>query len=134
MAIINTLALAATLTPALDVGTHHQKRSVVVPAAGVANGDLIELQTFNRAGTLVKVDLAVSATLGAGATVKLAVGDGTTNVDITGATTAGGASKVNGNTIGPVDYAAGSKLYAIVGGANVSASATLRYDLLRQAS
>lgn len=134
MATNTALALAAVLQPQLDVGAFHVQKSFAIPATVGANGDLVKLMTFGRAGTIVKFDAALSATLGANATMKFAVGDGTTNVDLTSATTAGAASKVNGNTIGPIDYAAGASLYAIIGGADVSAAATLKVNLLQSLS
>jgi hypothetical protein len=132
MAIITSLAKAATTRPVLDVGPYGLKDSFALTATISDNADVIELFSFPRAGTVYTANLAISATLGASATMKLVVGDGTTNVDLTTATTAGGASKVNGTTVGPISFAAGAKVYLLNGGADVSAAATATTHLLVQ--
>lgn len=123
MAKITTLATPATLTPGLDVGPSWLKKKIAVDSTTADSGDVIELLTFQKAGTIHLAHIEASATLGAGCTVKLAVGDGDTNVDVTAATTAAQASKVFGSN--PVEFAAGAKLYAVVGGADIAASANI---------
>lgn len=132
MSIVSTLALAATLTPQIEEGAYLVKETYAIASGAADSGDLIELMTFGRAGTIIKADASVDGTLGAGCTVKLAVGDGTTDTDVTGATTAAAASKVNGNTIGPVHFDTGAKLFAVVAGADIAAAANLAVNLLIQ--
>jgi hypothetical protein len=130
MAVINTLAVPAVVTPNLDVGVYPVRHTYSVPASGIASGDLVRLITFQRAGVLHQVNGATSASLGTSATIKLAVGTDGSTTDVTGASTAGSAQKINGNTIGPIAFAAGDSLYGIIGGANVTAAANLTVDLL----
>lgn len=130
MAIYSTVAVPANVTPNLDVGVYPVRHTFALPASGVADGDLVKLITFQRAGVLHQVNGATSATLGASATLKLVVGDGTTNVDVTGASTAGSAQKINGNTVGPIAFAAGASLYGLVAGAALGSAANLTVDLL----
>lgn len=130
MAIIRKYALAAVLTPTLDVGPHWVTRKQPVINADAAITDVIELLTFEKAGTIFRANLAISATLGAGCTAKLVIGDGTTNVDVSLVTTAGAASKVTGNDT--VEFVAGAKLFVLIAGAGITAAATIRADVLVQ--
>jgi hypothetical protein len=123
MAKVTTLALAPTLTPTLDVGPHWVTHKIAVVNGTAAQNDVIELLTFGKAGTIHLSHIETSATLGASATAKLVVGDGDTNVDVGGATTAGSAQKVFGSN--PVAFAAGAKLYALIAGAGITAGANI---------
>lgn len=134
MAIITTHLLASVLTPLVEVAAHILRRSVTFAATGIANGDNVQLLTIGRNCRLFNSFLVTSATLGAGATLQLQRNRGGTRVNLTAATTAGGASVVNGDTIGPVDLQSGDIIEALVGGANVAASATVSVDLLVQSA
>lgn len=131
MATNSLYAIPAVLTPGLDVGPSVLTiKQTLATTAPVQSGDLILLATFPKAGRAFGAYLNVKATLGTSCTLKLSVGDGSSNVDLTGATTAGAASKVNGNTIGPIDFAAGANLYATIGGAAITAGAAIEVDVL----
>jgi hypothetical protein len=94
----------------------------------------VPIITVPRAGRIIDADIAQSATLGAGCTVKLALyRAGALVRDLTVATTAGAASYVNANTLGPnVDALAGDEIVIVVGGANVGAAATITADVQLQ--
>lgn len=131
MAIVTKLALAAALTPQNNASVFSITKNYPVKSGDAASGDVVELMTFNRAGTIFGASIGQSATLGASATVKLAIGDGTTNVDLTAATTAATASTGRATaTQVPVRFTAGQKLYAVVGGAAITAPANLQLDLV----
>lgn len=130
MAVITSIAVPATVMPQLDVGVYPVRHVFSISSTLADSGDLVKLFTFQRAGVLHQVNGATSATLGASATIKLAVGTDGSTTDVTGATTAGSAQKINGNTVGPIAFAAGDSLYGIIGGADVSSAATLTVDLL----
>lgn len=138
MAILTTYLLASTVTPQLDVGAYinTQKRNLNNLAANGSaypqNGDNVQVLTIQRNARLLNSHVVAKATLGAGATVKLQRNRAGARVDLTVATTAGGASVVNSATIGPLDLLAGDIIELLVGGANVSAAADVEIDLLLQ--
>jgi hypothetical protein len=132
MATVSKHLLASTLTPIVDVSTYHLTRKVALASGDASNGDNIQLATILRGGRLFTSHLRTSGTLGAGATLKLQRNRGGTRVDLTGATTAGGASYVNGSAIGPLDVQAGDIIEALVGGANIAAAADIEVDLSLQ--
>ena len=133
MARIATLLLASTVTPLLDVGLYNLNRTVNVPAAGIANTDHVPLLTIGRNGRIVGAFMNVAATLGAGATVTLALYRNNVLVrNLTGASTAAAASVVNGSALGPVDALAGDEIVLVVGGANITAAAAVSVDVQLQ--
>jgi hypothetical protein len=66
MARYAALLLASTITPILDTGMYNLNRSVVLPAAGISNGDYVPVATVQRNGRIVGSKMNISATLGAG--------------------------------------------------------------------
>ena len=133
MARIATLLLASTLTPVLDIGVYNVQREVVFPATVIANTDHVPLFTIQRDGRLTAADINTSATLGAGATVQLALYRNNVLVrNLTAATAAGAAGYGNSNALGPINVLAGDEICAVVGGANVTASATITADVRLQ--
>jgi hypothetical protein len=133
MARVATYLLAAIATPCLDTGVYNVRRDVAMPNAGASNGDTVPILTIPRAGRLTACDLSVSATLGAGCTVKLALYRAGASVrDLTIATTAAAAGFVNSGTLGPIDVLAGDEITMVIGGANVGAAATLTTDIRLQ--
>jgi hypothetical protein len=123
MATIKKFALIPSLTPSLDVGPYWVKRTIDVNSGDAASGDLVELLTFQRDGTAHLSQLHVSASLGAATTVKLAVGDGTSNKDLTAASAAGNVANVFGSSMVPIK--AGDKLYAVVAGGGIGSAAQI---------
>ena len=134
MARVTTFLLASTLTPILDTGVYNVRRDSAFPAAGgPASGDYCPLFTVPRNGRIIDADIAQSATLGAGCTVKLALYRAGASVrDLTVATAAGAAAYANANTLGPIDALAGDEVVVVVGGANVAAAATVTADVQLQ--
>jgi hypothetical protein len=109
--------------------SHHQK--VISVVSGDANsGDNIEVTTFKETGFLHRVSVRQSASLGASATAAAQHFDGTTHTALTGATTAGSASKVDSdsNANVPIAIKAGDKLELNIAGANITATANLTVD------
>ena len=115
----------------LDTGVYNVRRDAAMPAAGgPSNGDYCPLFTIQRNCRIVDADIAQSATLGAGCTVKLALyRAGALVRDLTVATAAGAAAYANNNTLGPIDALAGDEVVVVVGGANVAAAATVTGDV-----
>jgi hypothetical protein len=133
MARVATFLLASALTPILDVGLYNVRRDAAFVNGSAANGDYVPLFTVQRNGRIVDADIAQSATLGAGATVKLALYRGGAAVrDLTVATAGGAAGYANANTLGPIDCLAGDEVVVVVGGANVTAAATVTADVQLQ--
>lgn len=133
MARVATYLLASTVTPTLDTGVYNVRRDVAMPNAGANNADTVPIITIPRAGRIIDADLAVSASLGAGCTVKLSLyRAGAAVRDLTIATTAAAAGYVNANTLGPIDVLAGDEITIVVGGANVGAAATITADIQLQ--
>lgn len=130
MARIASLLLASALTPMLDVGLYNVRRDAALTNGIANNGDYIPLFTVQRNGRLTGAGLSVSATLGAGATIKLALyRAGVLVRDLTIATTAAAAGFVNSATLGPIDALEGDEIVIVVGGANITAAATATADV-----
>lgn len=132
MADVKTYLLASTLTPMIDVGAYMVTQKLTIASGAANNADSIQLLTIQRAARLGSSHLRTLATLGASATVKLQRNRAGVRVDLTTATTAGGASLVNSSTIGPVDLQAGDVIELLVGGANITGAAGVEVDLLLQ--
>lgn len=130
MARYAALLLASTLTPILDVGMYDLNRLVTLPATGISNGDYVPVATVQRAGRVVGAKMNVAGTLGAGAIVQLALYRvGVLVANLTGATTAGGASIVNSASLANVAAQAGDEIVLVVSGANITASSTADIDV-----
>lgn len=130
MARISTLALAATLTPALDTGIYNLPLKAALTNGVAANGDQITLATIQRPGRTQGCKLNVPATLGAGATVQVIVTRaGAQIATLTPASTAAAASVVSGASVANVNLQAGDLIELLVGGANIAAAATVEVDL-----
>lgn len=132
MTVKTGFLLASVLTSIVDVGTYHLTRKIAVVSGDANNGDNIQLLTIQRGGRQFSAHLRHDATLGASCTLKLQLNRAGVRTDLTVATTAGGASYVNGGTIGPVDLVAGDIIEALVGGANIAASANIAVDISLQ--
>jgi hypothetical protein len=102
----------------------------VAAADGINSGDNIEVTTFVETGFLHRVSVRQSASIGASATAAAQHFDGTTHTALTGATTAGAASKVDSDSSANVPMAIkpGDKLELNIAGANIAATATLTVD------
>jgi hypothetical protein len=133
MARIVTYLLASTATPILDTGVYNIRKDTAMPNAGANNGDTVPIITLQRNGRIIDADIAQSATLGAGCTVKLSLyRAGALVRELTVATAAGAAAYANANTLGPIDGLAGDEVTIVVGGANVGAAATITADVQLQ--
>lgn len=130
MARIATLLLASVLTPMIDVGSYNVKRAAALTNGIAANGDYIPLFTLQRDGRIIGSKLAVSATLGAGAVVTLALYRAGVLVQLlTAASTAAAASVATGVAVANVDALAGDEIVLVVSGANITAAATATADV-----
>jgi hypothetical protein len=120
-------------TPTIDSGVELLSKSVVLPSSGINDGDNVQLFTFPPGfrGRIFKADLVVSATLGADATVRARINRAGSRTAITAASTAAAASKSSdaAQTAVPFDVQGGDILELLVGGANVTASATAAVHL-----
>src|SRR5689334_17905819 len=111
MARYAALLLASTITPILDVGMYNLNTKVTLPASGISNGDYVPVVTVQRNGRIVGAKMNVSATLGAGAVVTLAVyRAGVLVQNITASTTAGAGSIVNGAALANLPVLAGDEI------------------------
>jgi hypothetical protein len=97
-----------------------------------ANGDRIQLVEITRNMRVSESWLAVSGTLGASCTLQLQRDRAGVYTNMTVATTAAAASTVGSMTIGPIDLDVGDFVVALVGGAAVTAAATITVDLVGQ--
>lgn len=103
---------------------------VAISATEADNGDTITILEFQRDGVLLAGRFNVDATLGASATVRARINDGSSPVNITAATTAGGADVEALSAPGIFRFNAGDKLELLVGGADISGAANVEIDLL----
>ena len=118
--------------PQVSGAVSHLQKVISVANGDASNGDNIEVLTFQNLGVVHRVSVRTSASLGASATVAAQHFDGnSTHTALTGATTAGAASKVDSdsNANVPINVKAGDKLELNVGGANITATATITVDL-----
>jgi hypothetical protein len=130
MARVATFLLASNLTPILDTGVYNVNRSTVLPATGVNNGDYVPLFTIQRAGRIIGSKMNVTATLGAGAIVTLALyRAGALVQNLSAASTAAAASIVTGAGLANVTAQAGDEIVLVASGANITASATADVDV-----
>lgn len=133
MADVTTLLRRSTLNREITEGAFIDEFALPIASGAAANGDRIQLSTVTRNSRLMLATMAVSATLGAGCTLKLQRDRAGVYTDLTGATTAAAASIVNSAALGCFDLNEGDVITALVGGANIAAAATLNVDLLLQA-
>jgi hypothetical protein len=101
------------------------KHSIAVSNGYAASGDDIVFFKAPCAMRICDASLNASASLGTSATAQLKAG----STAITAATTAGGADFEKMN-VAPVDVAAGDAIQVRIGGANVTASATLSVHIV----
>jgi hypothetical protein len=115
--------------PIIATGVVHVQKAISVVNGSANSGDTIDLMALpvgeNR--RLVSAVVRTSGTLGASSTVQLRVG----GTAVTTATTAGAASKVDSASDAdvPLDVNGGTLIDLLVGGANITASATITVDL-----
>lgn len=132
MANVTTYLQSSLLNKLVEVAAYVFTRKETIANAGALNGDRIQLATITRDARMLSAHLRAVATLGAGCTLKLQRDRAGVYVDLTVATTAGGASLVTSATTGPVDLKVGDVISALVGGADVGAAAAIEVDLLLQ--
>lgn len=131
MAEVTTIKIGDRHVPQKDCGeVFAASIDYSISATEADNGDTITLLEFQRDGVLVGARFSVSGTLGASATVRGRINDGSSPVNITAATTAGGADVEPLSAPGIFRFNAGDKLELLVGGADISAAADLQVDLL----
>lgn len=121
-------------TPSWDDDLSNLSRTVTLPSSGISNGDAVQLWQVPYGSKLRLYDavLNVAATLGASATLQARVNRGGVYTAITAASTAGGASKTTGaaQTGIPMNLLGGDVVELLVGGANITASASVSLDVL----
>ena len=133
MGDVTTLKIDNRLVPQKDCGENFTISANYDFTSGVANnGQTVELLEFQRAGTLTDARMALLGTLGASATLRLqlepAAGGG--NTDLTPVSGAGAANSETLSDPGIFRFAAGDKIVALVGGANIAADETVELDLV----
>ena len=123
-------SLADNSLPGINTGLQHVQKVLSISSTEADNGDDISVFTFppQFKGFLHRASLRVSATLGAGATLTLRVG----TTAVTGASTAGAASKVDSDsdTDVPLEVNGGDRVNLLVGGADIAAAADATVDLI----
>lgn len=132
MADISTYLRPKATNRLMEVYAFLQTYAFALLASGIANGDRVRLVQITRNMRVVQAFLAVSATLGASATVQLQRDRAGVYTNMTIATTAGAAGVVSGITLGPIDLDVDDYVVLLVGGANITAAATATVDLLCQ--
>lgn len=120
MATISTYTIPAYLTPDRVAANTTIYWEITTPASGIASADLIDITTLPAGVKVVDAWVQAAATLGASCTVKLQINGS----DVTGATTAGGASLVR-MTAQPAINASALTIRLLVGGAAIAAAARL---------
>lgn len=129
MANVTTHLRASRLNKQVDVGAFIDTITASL-AADVANdADRIQLVTITRDSRLFDCCMAISATLGAGCTIKLQRDRAGVYTDLTAATTAGGSDNER-MSVAPVDLDVDDIITVLVAGADTAAAATLTVDLL----
>lgn len=115
--------------PRINTGNFAVKKAITVVNGSANNADTIDIMKIapGQKYRLLSAVLRQSASLGAGATVQLRVA----GVAVTTATAAGAASKVDSisNAGVPLDVNGGDLIDLLVGGANITAGATITVDL-----
>jgi hypothetical protein len=120
----------------INHGIQHIQKVLALTNGIAANGDNIEVFGFppGLKSRLHRVSVRQAATLGAGATLTAQVNVSGTRTGITGATTAAAASKVDSDSDIdiPMDLSGGEVIELAVGGANITAGATVTGRHLRR--
>lgn len=115
--------------PSINTGVRHVRKTLSLVNGSANDTDTIDVMVVapGQRGRLVKAEMRVSASLGAGATVQLRA-DGTA---ITPASTAAAASKVDSDSDidMPMDLDGGEVIDLLVAGANITAGADVTVDL-----
>jgi hypothetical protein len=133
MADVNTVLKAKVLNRLAEVYAFLQTYVFALTSGIAANGDRIRLIQITRNMRVFQSFLSVSATLGASATVQLQRDRAGVYTNMTVATAAGAASIVSSITLGAIDLDVDDYVVLLVGGANITAAATVTVDLLCQA-
>jgi|GWRWMinimDraft_5_1066013.scaffolds.fasta_scaffold02055_5 hypothetical protein len=134
MADINNLQKAKVLNRLAEVYAFLQTYAFSFVSATAANGDRVRLIQVTRAMRVFQSFLSVSATLGASCTIQLQRDRAGVYTNMTVATTAGAASIVSSITLGAIDLAVDDYVVVLVGGANITAAATVTVDMLTQSA
>jgi hypothetical protein len=117
-------------TPSINSGVFHVQKTLAVVNGSAANGDTIDVMGIapSQKVDLISAVLRTSASLGAGATVQLRAAGSA----VTTATTAAAASKVDSNSDSdvPMSLNGGDLIDLLVGGAGITAGATITVDLM----
>lgn len=127
MATNSTVAVPASLVRSLDTGLYNISGKPLLPNAAAA--DRVVLFTFPHAARVTSAHLKVPNTLGTGVTLKLQKNSGGTYTDMTATTTAVTAGVVTGAAIGPMDFAAGDTVEALVAGGTITPAA-VEFDVI----
>jgi hypothetical protein len=132
MADILTFIRKASLVPNVDVGQFYLPHPpFVTPTSGIANGDYIRLFAPARNVTVMNAWLQTSGTLGASCTLRIVRNRSGVYTNMTATTTAGAASLVTLN-IFPIEIRTTDFIELLVGGAAVTAAATVSVAISAQ--
>jgi hypothetical protein len=116
--------------PSINTGLYHVQKVISVASGDANSGDSVDVLGIapGQKVFLHRASIRTSASLGASATVQLLAN----GVAVTSATTAGAASKVDSDSDSDVPLAldGGELIALLVGGANITASATITVDLV----
>lgn len=127
-------SLADNSTPIVNTGVQVISKSQAWTNAIANSGDQVNVLTFRPGfkGKIVGCVVRTSATLGAGCTIQARVNRSAAYTALSAATTAGAASKADDSAQAgvPFDAVGGDIIELLVGGANVTAGATVTVDLL----
>ena len=134
MADVNSVLKAKVLNRLMEVYAFLQTYAFALTSGIANNGDRIRLIQVTRAMRVFQSFLSVSATLGASATVQLQRDRAGVYTNMTVATSAGAASIVSSITLGAIDLAVDDYVVLLVGGANITAAATVTVDMLTQSA
>lgn len=129
MAVLSSIAIAASLVRSLDTGLFLISGKPLLPVAAAA--DNIQLLTIPNDMRLLGTHLRVPNDLGAGVTLKLQRNRGGVRIDIGLVTTAATAGVVLGTGLLPVDLLAGDIIEVLTAG-GASAAKVIEYDLTVQ--
>lgn len=123
MPTISTLALASNQSPMVEGGAETTVFRSLSLTSGIANNaDDITVMTIPAGCRLTHIEINVSATLGTSCTLQGRLG----STALTPATTAGGASFVQRNAFPPATLTSATAINLLVGGANITAAATVQ--------
>lgn len=121
--------------PQILQGLRHQQFVLKVENGSAALNDNIEVHLFTAEQRIHNVVVRQSGTLGLSCTVQARLNSGGTRTNLTPvATTAAAASRITADVVTaqvgvPADVARGDVLELLVGGAGITAAATITVDL-----